>query len=340
MTNHVAPSDKTSHPSVFSLLERVGRVNRTLTLFVIVSSVMILVGATGIFVDSRVVLGQPVWAKTTKFALSFAFYGATLLWMLALLGRGGRRNPRAELSRSRHRGASCCLRWGLLVTQAVRGRPMHFNVATPLDGALWITMGLTVGVLYLITLVGLVVLAFQKFPERELAHGFKLGLFIAVMGMGLAYPMTQANASQRAALRAGEHLDLIGAHTVGGFGSGPRPAVSGLEHAARRLTHPALYRFARGAAHPAARPARVEASPLALTRPPRRRLDGGPILSWYHRACDLSGAAWTSPSSPRTRGSSSSWARSRARQPSFLLSVWALSRRGRASRVIGLTEGG
>lgn len=109
----------------------------------------------------------------------------------------------------------------LIAFQATRGRAMHFNVATPFDAALWGTMSVTIIIWWLITIVGAVLLAFQRLPERDLSHSLKLGLGIAVIGLGLGFLMPGPNATQQAALGAGERLDLIGAHTVGDVDGGP-----------------------------------------------------------------------------------------------------------------------
>ena len=232
------PSERSSF-SPRNLFRYAWHVNPTLTLFVAFSAVMILIGFLGILVDPRTVLAQPNWAKTTKFAFSFVAYGATLLWVLELLGRQYERVNLAVRVMGHATGGVLLFEMMLLITQAVRGRPMHFNYATPLDTALWIAMGATVYALYAVTLVGLLMLAFQRLSERSLSHGIKLGLILSAVGMGLAVPMTSPNAVQGAALAAGQHLDLIGAHTVGGFDGGPGLPFLGwsTQHGDLRVAH-------------------------------------------------------------------------------------------------------
>ena len=224
--------------SLSNLCRYAWHINPTLTLFVIFSAVMIVVGFLGIVLDPRTVLGQPDWAKTTKFAFSFVAYGATLLWVLALLRQNGRVKRMIRVM-GHATGGGLLFEMLLLITQAVRGRPMHFNYATPLDTALWIAMGATVYALYAVTLIGLIVLAFQRLSERSLSHGIKLGLIISAIGMGLAIPMTSPNAAQQAALASGQHLDLIGARTVGAFDGGPGLPFLGwsTQHGDLRVAH-------------------------------------------------------------------------------------------------------
>ena len=127
---------KRSGSILADLFKRAWRINPTLTLFVTFSAAMILVGFLGMIVDPRTVLAQPNWAKTTKFAFSFVAYGATLLWVLALLKRQYERVNLAVRVMGHATGGVLLFEMMLLITQAVRGRAMHFNYATPLDTAL------------------------------------------------------------------------------------------------------------------------------------------------------------------------------------------------------------
>ena len=68
--------------------------------FVYAMAVLAVVAAVGIFVDSRVLTGAPIWLKPFKFAVSFVLYGVTLAWMLSLLPR---RSRAAEWAATRHR---------------------------------------------------------------------------------------------------------------------------------------------------------------------------------------------------------------------------------------------
>lgn len=230
---------KGSSFSPSNLFRYTWQLNPTLTLFVIFSAVMIGVGALGMAADPRTVLGQPNWTKTTKFGFSLTAYGATLLWVLALLRRERPRLHPAIRVMSHATGGVLMLELLFLIVQAVRGQPMHFNYATPFDTALWLAMGATVYLLYALTLVGFLALAFQRLPERALSHGIKLGLALCALGMGLAIPMASPNAVQQAALASGQHLDLIGAHTVGDFDGGPGLPFLGwsTQHGDLRVAH-------------------------------------------------------------------------------------------------------
>jgi len=92
-------------------------------------------------IDSRLINGASVWAKPAKFSLSLAVQMMTLAWGLSLLD-----------GETRHK-------WWLswlpllfvtiassemlyIVYRAVNGEASHFNVATPLAGALYSLMGM------------------------------------------------------------------------------------------------------------------------------------------------------------------------------------------------------
>ncbi|GAA3123023.1 hypothetical protein [Nonomuraea salmonea] len=91
-------------------------------------AVLALVSAVGLVVDERTVLGEAVWLKPLKFAVSFALYALTLAWLIGQVDRWRR-----------------TLWWlgtvivaGFLVPeisaitfQAARGVRSHFNLTPP-----------------------------------------------------------------------------------------------------------------------------------------------------------------------------------------------------------------
>lgn len=192
-------------------------VNATLTVFVICSAFLMLVGIVGMLVDPRTVLGMPNWAKSTKFGISLLLYGATLLWLLPQL------TQRRRLAQfvGHASGAILNLEIVLLAVQAVRGVPMHFNVSTPLDTVLWRIMSISIMLFWCVTLLGLVLLLFQPMQNRTLAWSIRLGMLITLVGLTQGFLMPLPNATQLAMLTDGQHLDLVGAHTVGGLDGGP-----------------------------------------------------------------------------------------------------------------------
>ena len=218
-----------------ALARRAWAFNRTLTLFTALSALLLVAGIVGMLVDPRIVLGMPNWAKSTKFGISLLLYGATLLWLLPMLTA----RPRLAQFVAHASGAILTLEIVLLAFQATRGVPMHFNVATPLDAALWRIMSISIMLFWLVTALGLGLVLFQKLPNRVLTWSVRLGLLLTLVGFTEGFLMPAPNATQRAALAAGQQLDLIGAHTVGAADGGPGLPLLGwsTQHGDLRVGH-------------------------------------------------------------------------------------------------------
>ncbi len=181
-----------------------------LTWAVLINIGLLLLGVAGLALDPRTVLNTPVWAKTTKFSISVIAYAGTLAWMLSLL----RGRPRAARVLGFGIGAILIGEMALIVMQAVRGVPIHFNVSTPLDATLYSVMSVAITLMWVLTGIGAVLLLRERIDAPALAWGIRLGLLIALIGMALAFSMTTPNATQLAVLQTGKALDMIGAHNV------------------------------------------------------------------------------------------------------------------------------
>jgi hypothetical protein len=127
----------------------------------------------------------------------------------------------------------------LLAVQAVRGRAMHFNVSTPLDATLWQLMGASIMLFWLVTVLGVGLLLRQRLTSPVLAWSVRLGMVLVLIGFTQGFLMIGPNATQRAALAAGQQLDLVGAHTVGALDGGPGLPLLGwsTEHGDLRVGH-------------------------------------------------------------------------------------------------------
>ncbi len=192
-------------------------VNRPMTILFWAMVVTSGLGLLGFFLDPRTVLGQPTWAKTTKFSLSLVLYTSTMLWIF------GYDTLRPRLSRFILSASAYILglEMILMIFQGARAVPMHFNNATPLDATLFSIMGATITLLWFVNALGVAVLLVQQVPSRAFAWSLRLGLIIALLGMVEGFLMTSPTAAQMARLQAGQHSDMIGAHTVGAPDGGP-----------------------------------------------------------------------------------------------------------------------
>ncbi|MEU4688274.1 hypothetical protein [Actinoplanes sp. NPDC023714] len=189
------------------------RWNRALLVLTAASVVLTLVAAVGIFADPRILTGVPIWLKPFKFAVSFVVYGWTLAWMLAILPR---RSRPAEWAGFVILGVAV-IELTIIVTQVIRGRTSHYNVATPFDAILWSAMGTSIMVLFFAHVVIAVVALRQRIPDRAVAWAIRLGLLVSLLGMALGFLMTSQGGTPEA----------IGAHSVGVPDGGPGMPVTG-----------------------------------------------------------------------------------------------------------------
>ncbi len=190
--------------------------------FAAAMAALAVVSAGGALLDDRVLVGAPIWLKPFKFSVSFTIYAVTLAWLLSLLPRG-RRVARWAGTVIVVAGSAEMV---IIVGQVLRGRRSHFNVATPLDTALWSTMGATIVVLWVATLVIGLALLRARIPDRATAWAIRLGILLALAGMAVGFLMTQPTAAQERQLDAGLR-DAAGAHSVGVPDGGPGLPVTG-----------------------------------------------------------------------------------------------------------------
>lgn len=200
--------------------------HRPLACFAAAMMVLAMVGAVGMVIDGRTLLGHSVWLKPVKFAVSFGLYGVTLAWMIGESARWRR-----------------TLWWlgtvtvaGFLVPeisaitfQAARGVPSHFNFSTDLDKTVFMVMGGAAYLGWLMTFAMGVFLVAQRRVDRAMAWAITLGLLISLAGMSVGYLMTAPTPDQAQALASGLPVATIGAHGVGAPDGGGVMPVTGWE---------------------------------------------------------------------------------------------------------------
>ncbi|WP_433346091.1 hypothetical protein ACQP25_26095 [Microtetraspora malaysiensis] len=200
------------------------RRHRPLLLCTAGMAVLVVLSGIGMVVDDRTVLGEPVWFKPFKFAVSFGLYAATLAWMLGRLQRWRR-----------------TLWWlatvavvgfltpeiAVITFQAVRGVRSHFNLSTPLDTTLFAAMGGAAYLGWLMTFAIGVLLLFQRRLDKAMAWAVPLGVALSLAGMSVGYLMTSPTPGQAEALKSGLKLATIGAHSVGGLDGGATMPLTG-----------------------------------------------------------------------------------------------------------------
>ena len=194
-------------------IRSVARENRALAVFTGAMAALAVVCLVGLALDPRLLGGQPIWVKPLKFSISFVLYGATLAWMISLVAA-----PRTRRW-VRRAGAVVAVAGAIemvaIVGQVVRGRASHFNVATPLDTAVWAVMGTTIVVLWVATATIGVVLLRERTLPADTAWAVRLGLGVTLLGMATAFLMTSPTGAQIAAASDRGAMTTIGAHAVG-----------------------------------------------------------------------------------------------------------------------------
>jgi hypothetical protein len=181
----------------------------------------------GLVLDPRVIGGAPAWLKPTKFAVSITVYTFTLLWLLGHVSRHTPRRQRLVRITGWVVVVTFALEWLAILTQVVRGTTSHFNVAAPIDAALWGLMAVAINVLLVANVAVAGLLLTQRFERPSLGWALRLGIAITVIGMAQAFLMTSPTALQLAGWRAGEPITVVGAHTVGAPDGGAGMAVTG-----------------------------------------------------------------------------------------------------------------
>ena len=183
---------------------------------------VLAVSLAGLLLDPRVITGAPAWLKPMKFAISI--YCFTLLWMLTFV-RGRRRL--VDLI-SWVTVVALFVEMALIAGAAALGTTSHYNVSTPLHAAVWYTMAASIALVWTMNLLAAVLLVIQRMQDPAFAWALRLGLVVSLVGMAVAFPMTQETPVQeRAAEAAGIEAPIQGAHAVGVEDGGPGLPVTG-----------------------------------------------------------------------------------------------------------------
>ena len=200
----------------------------------VASLLLFVIAAVGFAVDQRVITGAPAWLKPMKFGASGVVYLFTIAWMVR------------ELPQSRMlRVASNLIAWILVLevvlihVQATRGTTSHFNINTPLDTAIFSTMGLGIATVWVMSMVVLWLHVRTRATDRNMAIALRLGMALNILGAGVGWTMTQPRPAQLAAMQRGARPRVAGSHTVGApdGGAGLPVTLWSREHGDLRVPH-------------------------------------------------------------------------------------------------------
>ena len=255
--------------TVLDHLRRTWCVRPSLVAFTLLMAVLAVFFAVGIAADDRVIAGQRAWLKPTKFALSISIYTATIAWLLTLVRAQSPRAKRLLEVIAWTVLIALAIEIAVITTQVVRGTTSHFNVSTPLDMALWNTMGIAIIATWAVGLLLAVFLFAQPLEPPAVAWSIRLGLSIALVGMAQGFLMTFPTPEQLEILQAGERITIVGA--------GP----GGME-AARVAAE-------RGHAVTVFEAADQPGGQIRLTAQDERRREMISIIAWRKAMCDKHG---------------------------------------------------
>jgi hypothetical protein len=184
-----------------------------------------LASMAGVFLDSRVLLGAPVWLKPMKFFFSFMALTGTEIFFLAYL-----RNRRWARGLGAILSTAAVLEMAVTSVQAARGTMSHFNATTPADVYAFKLMGQMVAVILLVMIATAILLLRQKIDDPVVASGIRGALAVSIVGLAVTGTLMilPLNAeAQRAAAAAYGITALGGGHTFGAGDGGPGLPVVG-----------------------------------------------------------------------------------------------------------------
>ncbi|MGH3997828.1 MAG: hypothetical protein ACRDTJ_10245, partial [Pseudonocardiaceae bacterium] len=103
----------------------------------------------------------------------------------------------------------------LIAWAVVTGTTSHFNVSSAVNASVWGAMAFFIVVTWIAALVTAALLIRQRLPDAAFAWGLRLGVLVAVVGMGIAFFMPFPTPEQLALAQQTGELPVIGAHSVG-----------------------------------------------------------------------------------------------------------------------------
>ncbi len=189
----------------------------------------------GLALDPRVITGAPAWLKPLKFALSTFIFAASLAWLYQYLTVA----PRVRHGLAWVLSSALVLEVAIIDVQAARGIPSHFNVGSPVNGALFAIMGVAIAILWICMLWLAVLLFLQRFSDVPLGWALRLGMAVTVVGAAAGGMMLSPTREQMPELTRHGQPAAIGGHTVGARDGGAGlPGVGwSAQHGDLRIPH-------------------------------------------------------------------------------------------------------
>lgn len=200
------------------VIRHLWRTSRPLTAVAALMLIALAVFVVGIFVDPRIITGVPAWLKPAKFAISTAIYSLTLAWVFGSLPAW--RRMRAIVGWTT--ALVFAIEVAIIAAQAWRGTTSHFNVSSPLNAALFGTMGaLIIAQTAASAAVAVALWREHAFHDQAMGWAMRLGMTLTIIGASTGGLMTRPTAAQLEQAKATHVMAVAGAHTVGAPDGGP-----------------------------------------------------------------------------------------------------------------------
>jgi hypothetical protein len=188
--------------------------NLPLTILAAISGSTLIISILGLIFDPRAtaIINTPAWSKLFKFSVSVLLMTPALIWAIKMTEGKTRRSANIAASVI---GTMLSLEMILLLIQATRARPMHFNYTTPFDAALWITMTIGIFTMFAAFIVLLIAVWRGVRQQPVIAWAIRIGMVITVVGLMTPNLSASPSPAQIDALKAKQPNILLGAHTIG-----------------------------------------------------------------------------------------------------------------------------
>ena len=209
-----------------------GKLDRLQLSFAVLNAVAALVAAILVFVDSRELLGVPLWMKPFKFFISATLMSLTLAYVIPRIQKAQRLVRIASLVIV----GSLTIELTLITWAAASETTSHFNVSSPLAIAVWTAMAGFITAVWVGTMILALMYLRYGIDEGLLKRSMVWGMGISIIGMGVAFLMTGPNSEQLA-----DFQGIAGAHTVGAADGGPGLPLFGWSTVAGDLRIPHFF---------------------------------------------------------------------------------------------------
>ncbi|BAO56336.1 hypothetical protein [Nonlabens marinus] len=165
------------------------------------------------FIDDRTLYGINVWIKPLKFCISGAIYIFTVGFLITLYPFSRRKKNIINNIIS----WSLLLEVGIIVYQASRGVPSHYNQSTLFDGLLFAAMGLLIGINVLIMILFVVETVRLKLKTtKAIQFAIFMGWVIIVTGSWIGSQMVSQMSHTVGIADGGAGLPFVNWSTIAG----------------------------------------------------------------------------------------------------------------------------